>query len=154
MNDASTYEATPVNRDTEAVRASLNRTEETNAINKPRWRKRSARLGGAAEQDPAEPMTREPGLGMVCADWPPDQEVAAIYSDNWGIGILSERIGGEVLNVHMVLISNTGMTLGETLGDEQLSTGSTAHGIDELFCAPLLKFANAVGSPINPLPVK
>jgi kynurenine formamidase len=100
-------------------------------------------------------MAGEPGLGMSCVDWLRDHDVAAICSDNWAIEVLPGEIEGEVLNVHMALIRDVGMTLGEIFDLEELSEDCAADGVYEfLFCAPPLKFTRGVGSPINPLAVK
>jgi kynurenine formamidase len=107
------------------------------------------------EQDPKAFMAGEPGLGMSCVDWLRDHDVAAICSDNWAIEVLPGEIEGEVLNVHMALIRDVGMTLGEIFDLEELSEDCAADGVYEfLFCAPPLKFTRGVGSPINPLAVK
>lgn len=107
------------------------------------------------DHDAAGFMAGEPGLGMACAQWLHDREVAAVCSDNWAIEVLPGEIEGEVLNVHMVLIRDMGMTLGEILDFEELSADCAADGVYEFFfCAPPLKFTAAVGSPINPLAMK
>ncbi|HET9691537.1 MAG TPA: cyclase family protein, partial [Acidimicrobiales bacterium] len=107
------------------------------------------------EHDPAAFMAGEPGLGMACAEWLHQREVAAVCSDNWAIEVLPGEIDGEVLNVHMVLIRDMGMTLGEILDFEELAADCAADGIYEFFfCAPPLKFTHGVGSPINPLAIK
>ena len=40
------------------------------------------------EQDPAAFMAGEPGLGLACAEWLAQHEVAAVCSDNWAIEVL------------------------------------------------------------------
>lgn len=107
------------------------------------------------EQDPKAFMTGEPGLGMSCVDWLHDHDVAAVCSDNWAIEVLPGEIEGEVLNLHMTLIRDMGLTLGEIFDLEELGEDCAADGVYEfLFCAPPLKFTRGVGSPINPLAVK
>ena len=59
------------------------------------------------------------------------------------------------LNVHMVLIRDMGLTLGEILDLEELAADCAADDVWEFFfCAPPLKVTQAVGSPINPLAMK
>ncbi|MCW2665284.1 MAG: cyclase family protein [Frankiales bacterium] len=107
------------------------------------------------EADATSFMAGEPGLGMDCVDWLHDRGVAAVCSDNWAIEVLPGEIEGELLNVHMVLIRDMGMTLGEILDFEELSADCAADGVYEFFfCAPPLKFTHGVGSPINPLAIK
>jgi kynurenine formamidase len=107
------------------------------------------------EKDPHAFMAGEPGLGMACAEWLHDREVAVIASDNWAIEVLPGEYEGVALNVHMVLIRDMGMTLGEILDFEELAADCAADNVWEFFfTAPVLKFSKAVGSPINPLAIK
>lgn len=108
-----------------------------------------------SDQDATSFMAGEPGLGMACCEWLHQKEVAAVCSDNWAIEVLPGEIESEVLNVHMVLIRDMGMSLGEMLDLEELAADCAADGVYEFFfCAPPLKFTKAVGSPINPLAMK
>ena len=114
------------------------------------WRKKFL-----AENDAASFMAGEPGLGMDCIEWLHRHEVAAVCSDNWAIEVLPGEYDDQLLTVHMVLIRDMGMTLGEILDFEELSADCQADGVyDFFFCAPPIKFTNAVGSPINPLAIK
>lgn len=114
------------------------------------WRKKFLTEGDATSF-----MAGEPGLGMACCEWLHEKEVAAVCSDNWAIEVLPGEIDEEVLNVHMVLIRDMGMTLGEMLDLEELAADCAEDGVYEFFfCAPPLKFTKAVGSPINPLALK
>ncbi|MGH3743795.1 MAG: cyclase family protein, partial [Mycobacteriales bacterium] len=108
-----------------------------------------------SDHDPVSFMAGEPGLGMACAEWLHERGVAAVCSDNWAIEVLPGEYPDEVLNVHMVLIRDMGMTLGEILDFEELAEDCASDGVYEFFfCAPALKFTNGVGSPINPLAIK
>jgi kynurenine formamidase len=107
------------------------------------------------EKDPVAFMAGEPGLGMACAEWLHSREVSAVCSDNWAIEVLPGEMADEVFNVHMVLIRDMGMTLGEILDFDELAADCAEDGVYEFFfCAPPIKFTNAVGSPINPLAIK
>ena len=100
-------------------------------------------------------MSGEPGLGQDCCEWLHDREVAVVCSDNWAIEVLPGEVADVVFNVHMVLIRDMGMTLGEILDFEELAADCAVDGVYEfLFCAPPLKVSNGVGSPINPLAIK
>jgi kynurenine formamidase len=106
-------------------------------------------------QSAPEFMAGEPGLGQACCEWLHDREVAAACSDNWAIEVLPGEFDDVVLNVHMVLIRDMGMTLGEILDFEELAADCAADGVWEFFfCAPPLKVTRGVGSPINPLAIK
>lgn len=114
------------------------------------WRTKFVR-----EQDPAAFMAEEPGLGLACCRWLRDRDVAAVASDNWAIEVLPGEIETELLPVHMVLIRDMGMTLGEILDLDELADDCEADGVWEFFLTgPPIKFTAAVGSPINPLAIK
>jgi kynurenine formamidase len=114
------------------------------------WRRKFLR-----EHDAKTFMAGEPGLGMACCQWLHDHDVAVVASDNWAIAVLPGEIPDVILNVHMVLIRDMGMTLGEILDFEELAADCEADGVWEFFfCAPPLKVTKAVGSPINPLAMK
>ena len=100
-------------------------------------------------------MAGEPGLGQDCCDWLHEREVAAVASDNWAIEVLPGEDDNATLQVHMILIRDMGMTLGEILDFEELAADCAADGVYEFFfCAPPLKVTAGVGSPINPLAIK
>jgi kynurenine formamidase len=114
------------------------------------WRRKFLREGSAQEF-----MAGEPGLGQACCEWLHEREVAAVVSDNWAIEVLPGEVTDAVFNVHMVLIRDMGMTLGEILDLEELAADCQADGVwDFLFVAPPLKVTRGVGSPINPLAFK
>ena len=76
-------------------------------------------------------------------------------SDNWAIEVLPGEDPDAVFNVHMVLIRDMGMTLGEIFDLEELATDCASDSVWEFFfCAPVLKVTGGVGSPINPLAFK
>jgi kynurenine formamidase len=105
--------------------------------------------------DPAGFMAGEPGLGIDCCQWLHSHDVAAVCSDNWAIEVLPGEIPGEQMPVHMVLIRDMGMTLGEILDFEELAEDCAADGRYDFFLtAPPIKFRRALGSPINPLAIK
>jgi kynurenine formamidase len=107
------------------------------------------------EQNPQAFMAGEPGIGLATCDWLHQKEVAALCSDNWAIEVLPGEDASVVLPVHMVLIRDLGMTLGEILDFDELAADCAADGVWEFFfCCPPLKFTRAVGSPINPLAMK
>jgi kynurenine formamidase len=114
------------------------------------WRKKF-RTDGSRE----EFMKGEPGLGMACVEWIHEHEIAAVASDNWAIEVLPGEYPDQIFNLHMVLIRDMGVTLGEILDFEELADDCAADGVWEFFfCAPPLKVTTAAGSPINPLAIK
>ena len=114
------------------------------------WRKKFLSDGSAADF-----MNGEPGLGQDCCEWLHRHEAAAVASDNWAIEVLPGEDPSVVFNVHMILIRDMGMTLGEILDLEELAADCAADGVWEFFfTAPVLKVTGGVGSPINPLVFK
>jgi kynurenine formamidase len=94
-------------------------------------------------------------LGQACCAWLRERDVAAVCSDNWAIEVLPGETPDCVFNVHMVLIRDMGMSLGEILDFEELAADCADDGVWEFFfCAPPIKFTRGVGSPINPLAIK
>ncbi len=107
------------------------------------------------EADPVAFMNSEPGLGQACCDWLRERDVAAVCSDNWAIEVLPGEHPDVLLNVHMVLIRDMGMMLGEMLDFEELAADCHGDGVWEFFfVAPPLKVTRAVASPVNPLAIK
>ena len=144
------YVVTPADLDEAAERQSVEVKPGDIVLFRTGWRKFFVESKSREEF-----MSGEPGLGMACAQWLHAHEVAAIASDNWAIEVLPGEYEDQVFNVHMVLIRDIGLTLGEILDFEELAADCLADGIYEfLFCAPALPFTNGAGSPINPLAVK
>ncbi|MFD0633873.1 cyclase family protein [Catenulispora yoronensis] len=107
------------------------------------------------ERDPAAFMAGEPGLGQACCAWLRERDVAAVGCDNWALEVLPFEPGGVFMGIHMVLIRDMGMTLGEMLDLEALAADCEADGVWEFFLsAPPLKVTGGVGSPVNPLAIK
>ena len=99
-------------------------------------------------------MAGEPGLGLACCEWLHGREVAVVASDNWAIEVLPGEADTELLPVHMVLIRDMGMTLGEILDLDELAADCEADGVWEFpLTAPPIKFSAAVGSPRCVTPV-
>ena len=114
------------------------------------WRRKFLSDGDATDF-----MSGEPGLGQACCEWLRERDVAAVCSDNWAIEVLPGEVADTVFNVHMVLIRDMGLSLGEILDLEELAADCAADGTWEFFfVAPPLKVTRGVGSPINPLAFK
>ena len=103
----------------------------------------------------AEFMSSEPGLTLECCRWLREHDVAALAVDNWAVERYPSGDPNAIMPVHYVLIRDMGMTLGEMFDLEALAEDCAADGVYEfLLCAPALKVANGVGTPLNPLAVK
>jgi kynurenine formamidase len=107
-----------------------------------------------ADGDRVAFMSCEPGLALSCARWLRERDIAVVASDNWGVEVFSGEDGVRTLELHMVLIRDMGMTLGELFDLDDLAAHCRAGGCWEFFfCGPPLKFSGAVGSPVNPLAI-
>jgi kynurenine formamidase len=96
-----------------------------------------------------------PGLGLACAEWLHDKEIAAVISDNWGVEVQPAAEGEGVLPLHCVLIRDVGMMLGEIFDFEELAADCVADGVWEFFLsAAPLRVVGGVGSPVSPLAIK
>lgn len=106
------------------------------------------------DQDRIAFMSVEPGLNLGCARWLRQRDVAVVAADNWGVEMFGGEAAGRTLELHMVLIRDMGMTLGELFDLDELAANCARTGTWEfLFVGPPLKFTGAVGSPVNPLAI-
>lgn len=97
----------------------------------------------------------EPGLGLACAAWLHEHDVAAVGSDNFAVEVLPGEHPGEYMPFHMVAIRDMGMPLAEILDLEELAADCAADGrFDFFFTGTPLPFSGGVGSPVNPLAIK
>jgi kynurenine formamidase len=104
---------------------------------------------------PDEFMGPEPGLTLEACAWLREHDIAALACDNWAVERYPSGDPAATMPVHYVLIRDMGMTLGEMFDLEALAADCESDGIYEfLLCAPALKVANGVGTPLNPLAVK
>jgi kynurenine formamidase len=141
---------TPDELDTVAAAANVTLDSGDILLIRTGWRKKFV-----TEKDPQGFLGGEPGIGIECVEWLSHHEVAAVCSDNVAIEVSATQVEGEVLPVHMILLRDMGMTLGEILDFEELSADCAADGVYEFFfCGPPIKVSGAVGSPINPLAIK
>jgi kynurenine formamidase len=100
-------------------------------------------------------LAGEPGLGIEAGEWLQDREIAAVAVDNHAVEALPNEHPGTNYPLHLVLIRDMGMTLGEWFDLDGLAGDCACDGIYEFFfCAAPLKVTGAVGSPINPLAIK
>lgn len=105
--------------------------------------------------DRAAFMGHEAGLGLSTVPWLRDREVAAVALDNWGVEVLPCKVQGSHVPLHMVLIRDVGMPLGEMFNLEGLAADCASDGVWEfLFCGPGLNITGSVGSPITPVALK
>ena len=81
--------------------------------------------------------------------------MAAVATDTWGAEVRPNETQDVFQPMHIVLIVNAGMLVGEIFDLEALAADCAGdHRYEFLFVAPPLPFTAAVGSPLNPLAVK
>jgi kynurenine formamidase len=96
----------------------------------------------------------EPGLGIECAEWLAARKVAAVAADNYAVEVLPGETD-TMVPLHMVLLRDAGIVLGELFDLEELAVDCAADGVCEfLLVAPILPVTGAVGTPVNPLAIK
>jgi kynurenine formamidase len=98
---------------------------------------------------------RSPGLGISACEWLHDREIAAVAGDNFAVEVMPATEPGVGLPLHMVLIRDLGMTLGEMFNLEELAASCAADGVYEfLFSGIGIKITGSVGSPVTPMAIK
>ncbi len=96
-----------------------------------------------------------PGIGLACCEWLHDREAAAVATDTQAVEVKPSRDPIATHPIHMVLIRDMGMTMGEMFDLEELARSCSQDGVYEFFfSAPPLKITGAVGSPITPIAIK
>lgn len=96
-----------------------------------------------------------PGLGLSGATWLADRHVAAVAADTWGTEVLPSECAEISHPVHVVLMVNVGIRIGEIWDLEALAVDCAEDGVYEfLLSAAPLTITGSVGSPINPLAIK
>lgn len=95
-----------------------------------------------------------PGLGLDSAHWIFDKEISAFCTDTWGAEVQPNDVDGVYQPLHLILLVNAGIHIGEIFDLEALSETCAAESRYEfLFVAPPLPITGAVGSPVNPLAI-
>ena len=118
------------------------------------WRRKFLQCGAS------EFMDGEPGLNLSCAQWLVEHEVAAVCSDNWAIevqppaGFEASAHDDPPMALHMVLLRDVGMPLGELFDLEALAEVCSQGGRYEfLFVGVPLLVTGAVGAPVHPVAI-
>jgi kynurenine formamidase len=92
---------------------------------------------------------------VSAADFFCPRNVAAVATDTWGVEVLPNETAAVFQPLHIVMLVNAGIHLGEMLDLEDLARDCAEDNVYEfLFVAPPLPITGAVGSPINPQAIK
>ena len=106
----------------------------------------------------------EPGIGLAGAKWIKDERIAAVAFDTLAGEVIPfdpeglekvNDVGWKAFPVHVELLVNQGVPLGEIWDFEELAEDCAADGVYEfLLIAPPLRIVGGVGSPLSPLAIK
>lgn len=95
------------------------------------------------------------GLGLSAADYLCPRGIVGVATDTWGVEVLPYETDELIAPLHVVMLVNAGIYLGEMWDLEALADDCAADGVYEFFLsAAPLTITGAVGSPINPLAIK
>ncbi len=96
-----------------------------------------------------------PGLSLTSAPWLADNQLAAIATDTWGAEVRPNEIDGSFQPLHLVMVVNMGLLVGEIWHLDELAADCADDGVYEFqLVAPALLIPGAVGSPLNPQAIK
>ena len=96
-----------------------------------------------------------PGLGVTAADYFCPRGVAAVATDTWGVEALPNQTPDVFQPLHIIMLTNAGILLGEMWDMDELAEDCASDGVYEfLLVAPPLTFTGSVGSPVNPQAIK
>jgi kynurenine formamidase len=96
-----------------------------------------------------------PGLAISSAHFLCERHVAAVATDTWGIEVLPNETPDVFQPLHIILLVNAGIHIGEMFDLEALAEDCAADGVyDFMFVAPPLTVTGSVGSAINPQAIK
>jgi kynurenine formamidase len=96
-----------------------------------------------------------PGLGLSAAEYLCPRRVTAVASDTWGVEAMPYETDDVFGPLHIVILVNAGIYIGEMWDMETLAEDCAADGVYEFFIAAQpLTVTGGVGSPINPLAIK
>lgn len=96
-----------------------------------------------------------PGLSFDTAPWIHEKRIAALATDTWGVEVRPNQLPDSFQPMHLVIVVNMGLLVGEIFALDELATDCATDGTYEfMFVAPPLPVTGAVGSPLNPLAIK
>jgi kynurenine formamidase len=96
-----------------------------------------------------------PGLAISSAEFFCERHIAAVATDTWGIEVLPNETPDVFQPLHIILLVNAGIHIGEMFDLEALADDCAEDGQwDFMFVAPPLTVTGSVGSAINPQAIK
>jgi kynurenine formamidase len=96
-----------------------------------------------------------PGLAISAADFFCPRHVATVSTDTWGTEVLPNETPDVWQPLHIIMLVNAGIHLGEMWDMEELAADCAQDGVYEfMLVAPPLTVTGSVGSPVNPQAIK
>ncbi|GGL40221.1 cyclase [Nocardia jinanensis] len=96
-----------------------------------------------------------PGLGVGAAEFLCERGVTAVASDTWGLEAIPFETPDLMSPLHVILLVNAGIYIGEMWDLEALAADCADDGVYEFFLiAQPLMVTGATGTPLNPLAIK
>jgi kynurenine formamidase len=96
-----------------------------------------------------------PGLGVSSADFLCPRNVAGVATDTWGLEPQPNETTDIFQPLHVILLVNAGLMLGEMFDLEDLAEDCAGDGVYEfMLVAPPMPVTGGVGSPVNPQAIK
>ncbi|MGQ4601307.1 cyclase family protein [Nocardia sp. R6R-6] len=96
-----------------------------------------------------------PGLSADAAHFLCARDVVAVATDTWGLDVRPYESTEVFAPLHVILLVNAGIHIGEMWDLEELARDCAADGTYDFFLSAVpLTITGAVGSPLNPIAVK
>jgi kynurenine formamidase len=96
-----------------------------------------------------------PGLAISACDFFCPRHVTAVSTDTWGTEVLPNETADVWQPLHIIMLVNAGIYLGEMWDMEELAADCAEDGVYEfMLVAPPLTVTGSVGSPVNPQAIK
>ncbi len=96
-----------------------------------------------------------PGLAISASEFFCTRGIAAVATDTWGIEVIPNETPDVFQPLHIIMLVNAGIHIGEMFDMEALADDCAADGVYEfMFVAPPLTVTGSVGSAINPQAIK
>ena len=96
-----------------------------------------------------------PGLAISASDFFCPRHVATVSTDTWGTEVLPNETEDVFQPLHIIMLVNAGIYLGEMWDMEELAADCADDGVYEfMLVAPPLTVTGSVGSPVNPQAIK
>jgi kynurenine formamidase len=96
-----------------------------------------------------------PGLGVSAADFLCPRGITAVATDTWGAEVRPYETTDMMAPLHVILLVNAGIYIGEMWDLETLAEDCAADGVYEfLLTAQPLTISGSVASPVTPMAIK